>query len=50
MCSCSKANIPCTESCKCHDAGLCQNPSNVADEEEYKDEEGVGEEHSENEN
>ena len=27
MCSCSKANTPCTESCKCHDAGLCQNPS-----------------------
>ena len=52
MCSCSKSNIPNTESCKCHDAGLCQNPSNFTDEkeEENKDEEGVREENSENEN
>ena len=28
MCSCSKMGISCTEACKCHDAGLCQNPSN----------------------
>ena len=39
MCTCSKMGIPCTEVCKCHDSGLCQNPSNVNEKDEESEDE-----------